>query len=223
MIPNMTVEASRALTQAAARDPHWVYTQPGALKDLVALGLVHRVTNHQAKLTEQGVRTAADLEKLRPAEDALWARLLKEVAALPNAGSTSRSTGSFEHTDGASVGRCRYTEYQGDGTRMHWDLTATLRGGRITVSSQTSVDSCDDSWGPGGRMDLTDPRRRVVVAHEHYMLGPDRPRDNFKGFGGRRWEIEFHDGRRVTTHDLWYQGVIPPKWRDRYPDNARFV
>jgi len=84
-----------------------------------------------------------------------------------------------------------------------------------------SGDDFDWFWGPGGDVDQIEPANRVVIDGEHYMLGDNTA--GMKGFGGRRFDIEFFDGRRVTTTDLWFQGVIPPKWRERFPDNARFV
>lgn len=68
-------------------------------------------------------------------------------------------------------------------------------------------------------------QRGVVVDGVHYRLGPNKPgRGEFKGFGGRRFEIEWLDGRpSVVTNDLWYQGRIPDKYRILLPDNAKFV
>lgn len=85
------------------------------------------------------------------------------------------------------------------------------------------TDSHDDFWGPGGLRDRDDPARRVVIDGQHYLLGEERPGQTGDGFGGARFDIEFRDGRRVTTRNLWHQGAIPPRWRWRYPDNARFV
>ena len=47
-----------------------------------------------------------------------------------------------------------------------------------------------------------------------------------KGFSGRKWEIEFLDGRDfpfVTTNNLWYAGEIPELFHDRVKVNARLV
>lgn len=59
----------------------------------------------------------------------------------------------------------------------------------------------------------------------HYHIAPDLPKGSraFAGFGGTETRIEFDDGRRVVTHNLWFQGLIPDRFRDRLPDNARFV
>jgi hypothetical protein len=50
-----------------------------------------------------------------------------------------------------------------------------------------------------------------------------RTSGEFRGCGGRRFDIEYFDGRRVTTFDLWVGGVIPERWRNRIPDTARFL
>jgi hypothetical protein len=61
--------------------------------------------------------------------------------------------------------------------------------------------------------------KRIVVDGAHYLVGP------VGGFGGAKWIIEFLDPTRegFTTHQLWYQGIIPSHFRDRIPDNARFI
>ncbi|TDD36107.1 hypothetical protein E1286_38740 [Nonomuraea terrae] len=77
-------------------------------------------------------------------------------------------------------------------------------------------------WGPGGYVEnAVDPADRVVVDGEHYAIGGDT--GGFRGHGGRRFDIEWFDGRTATTRNLWHQGTVPAEWRHRYPDNARFV
>jgi hypothetical protein len=46
---------------------------------------------------------------------------------------------------------------------------------------------------------------------------------SFRGCAGRRFDIEYFTGKRITTYDLWVGGVIPEKWRDKMPDTARFL
>ena len=65
----------------------------------------------------------------------------------------------------------------------------------------------------------------VVVNGTRYSIGDENPNLYFKGFGGAKFDIEFFDGRKVVTHNLWCQGDIPEEFRS-YPelqDNARFV
>lgn len=50
-----------------------------------------------------------------------------------------------------------------------------------------------------------------------------RTSGEFRGCAGRRFDIEYFDGKRITTFDLWVGGVIPQRWRDRMPDTARFL
>lgn len=61
--------------------------------------------------------------------------------------------------------------------------------------------------------------KRIVVEGAHYLVG------SAGGFGGAKWVIEFLDPTRegFTTDRLWYQGMIPSHFRDRIPDNARFI
>jgi hypothetical protein len=62
----------------------------------------------------------------------------------------------------------------------------------------------------------------VRISHEHYVNRGHAP-SRYNGFGGSRFRIRFHDGRRVETHDLWHQGTIPPALREELPDNAEFA
>lgn len=43
------------------------------------------------------------------------------------------------------------------------------------------------------------------------------------GFGGSVFNILFFDGRRVRTNNLYTQGTILERFRDRLPDNAIFL
>ena len=67
----------------------------------------------------------------------------------------------------------------------------------------------------------------VVIDHYVYSIGtepkPGRRNSDFLGMAGRRFDIEFFDGRRVTTHNLWGGGLIPERFRDRIPNTARFI
>lgn len=66
------------------------------------------------------------------------------------------------------------------------------------------------------------PHTWCVIDGTHYVIEPDDPGNYFQGFGGAEFQIEFNDGHRVVTHNLWCQGDIDPVWRDKFPDNARF-
>lgn len=67
--------------------------------------------------------------------------------------------------------------------------------------------------------------RTFIIKGERYHAQPDTSDIyKFKGFGGRKFKIRRIDtGEIIETQNLWYQGVIPPYFRDRMPDNAEFV
>jgi len=49
------------------------------------------------------------------------------------------------------------------------------------------------------------------------------PYGSSRGFGGRRFKIRMlADGTIHETNNLWSQGTIPVRFRDRLPDNAAF-
>jgi len=67
-----------------------------------------------------------------------------------------------------------------------------------------------------------DEARRVIVDDQHYRLGLDNSVP-FRGFGGRKFKVLFHDGRVVKTSCLWHQGEVPERFRSWLQDNAVFV
>jgi hypothetical protein len=146
-------------------------------------------------------------------KDALWDGVLSVVDGLSETERGHFSSRDIAHySDDEQTVTCQMQMGQDDGTSQVYD---------ITVSVKVREDSADWFWtGEGAALpgSVAEPRR-VVVDGKHYVIGSG----GNGGFGGRRFDIEFFDGRRVTTHDLWSQGTIPPKHRKRYPDNARFA
>ena len=69
----------------------------------------------------------------------------------------------------------------------------------------------------------------VIVDRNHYCFHVDKDGEiaqasgGFAGFSGRRFDIEFFDGRKAATNNLWYQGDIPTDYDESLPDNARFL
>lgn len=68
-----------------------------------------------------------------------------------------------------------------------------------------------------------DPHTWCMIDGTHYVIEPeDDPETYFRGFGGARFQIEFNDGTKVVTTNLWCQGEPKDYWREKFPDNARF-
>jgi len=125
--------------------------------------------------------------------------------------------GIIEHRegpDGAQISSSALTVFEEDGTK-------TVR--TVTVVVETTTDNNDGYWDDQAR----DRSNALVINGQHYRIGRDNGRTTqtaFRGFGGRKFDIEYlAGGQRITVDDLWYQGPIPPVHRDRFPDNARFV
>lgn len=66
------------------------------------------------------------------------------------------------------------------------------------------------------------PHKWCMIDGTHYVIELDDPSSYFQGFGGAEFQIEFNDGHRVITHNLWCQGEPPKEWIDKFPNNARF-
>lgn len=80
----------------------------------------------------------------------------------------------------------------------------------------------------GHWMELLEDRDNPINARiegRHYRITPDLPEGEvgFRGFGGAKHLVRFHDGRMVVTRNLWTQGTIPRHFRERLSDNAVFL
>ena len=77
-------------------------------------------------------------------------------------------------------------------------------------------------WLKKTNLPVEDEAKRVIVNGQHFRLGSVHS-GPFRGFGGRKFTVLFHDGRLVETCCLWHQGEIPEMFREWLPDNAIFV
>lgn len=147
--------------------------------------------------------------------EALWAGALAVIKGLPReTGGVSRHPGEFSKSGDIDTVSTVFKVIQPDGSRKVY---------RIVVSVEETRDDYDNMWAPGGACDDVRPgERRAVIKGIAYMIASEKQR-GMRGYGGRRFDIEFFDGRKVTTTNLWYQGVVPLRWRERFPDNARFA
>lgn len=100
---------------------------------------------------------------------------------------------------------------------LHWnrETNERLHGFKLCFTC--------DHWK--GHFEKDKSRDNVaIVGGSHYMWAPDDPSDRrWSGHGGAEFIIKFHDGRIVTTHNLWHQGRISEHWIDKFPDNAVFL
>jgi hypothetical protein len=118
-------------------------------------------------------------------------------------------------------------EYAEDGsmsvTTSKHNLDGTDKVYTFTIKVEESQNEHDSFWGPGGYIDRENiPERTIArIDGHHYVIEPDTD-GGFQGMGGRKFTIDFFDGRSVVTHNLWSQGIIPLKWQERHPDNAQF-
>ena len=80
-----------------------------------------------------------------------------------------------------------------------------------------------------------DSTNRVSLRHKghHYVAEMDNAAGGPKGYGGALFVIEMlefdghptigDNGRIMMCGNLWCQGKIPDNFRDRLPDNCRFL
>lgn len=70
-----------------------------------------------------------------------------------------------------------------------------------------------------------DKKHDTVIDGRIYSVGNinKAPNSPNAGMAGRRFDIEYFDGRTVTTHDLWSGSEIPARYIKHIPDTARFL
>ena len=61
-----------------------------------------------------------------------------------------------------------------------------------------------------------------IIDGTYYTIGEEDSKSYFRGFGGARFQIEFNDGHRVVSTNLWCGGDIPAIWQNKLPNNAKF-
>ena len=74
--------------------------------------------------------------------------------------------------------------------------------------------------------DTTKLETATIISGRVYDPGSDNPHG--QGMAGRRFDIEYIDpsvyaGQRITTNDLWSGDEIPERYRDKFPDTAKFL
>lgn len=68
-----------------------------------------------------------------------------------------------------------------------------------------------------------DPTAVVTKDYRHYRIGVESGTPAFRGFGGHKFTVRFHDGREVETTNLWHQGTVPERFRHRLTPNAELT
>ena len=74
------------------------------------------------------------------------------------------------------------------------------------------------------RLRNKDSERQVVIEGRMYQIGnEDEQSGCFRGFGGAKFYIDFNDGRKIVTTNLWCNGDIPEEYKKGFPDNAKWA
>lgn len=71
---------------------------------------------------------------------------------------------------------------------------------------------------------IHDPRRVIVDGRLYWRKDWNSTAPSHcLGYGGAVHQIKMHSGESYKTNDLWYNGEIPQRFRDRLKDNAVFI
>ena len=63
----------------------------------------------------------------------------------------------------------------------------------------------------------------ITEDYQRYQIKPDNPDAVFIGFGGREFTITKTDGSQIITHNLWYQGHIPERFKYLVTPNTKSI
>lgn len=156
----------------------------------------------------------------------MWQAILAKCEELQHqpGGRPAMRTAGYLGTQGRSMSCVCHVGHD-DGTESVYHIEAHAVTGRPDIQVSVGgpyLDSHDSFWTE----QLSDRAGAVVIGRTHYRILPDRAdRDrDLAGYGGALFRIRWLATGEVTeTRNLWYQGVIPPKWRERMPDTAEFV
>jgi len=70
------------------------------------------------------------------------------------------------------------------------------------------------------------PDTSFIVKGTAYMVcaePEEGKRPIFQGFGGSKFDIYPHSGGHIVSHNVWCQGDVPDRFKDRLPNNAAFI
>jgi hypothetical protein len=74
--------------------------------------------------------------------------------------------------------------------------------------------------------DFLKTKPHTIIGGRTYSPG-SRTSGPMRGMAGRRFDIEYfagpHAGKRITTFDLWAGSDIPERYREHFPDTAKFI
>ena len=112
----------------------------------------------------------------------------------------------------------RYYVCEKDTPDQWWTSTGELD------RAKDSADFTSSFWKEKMADEVRLSEKTARIDGVHYTIARETD-DNraFRGYGGARFVIQFNDGRRVVTTNLWCQGRIPMAYRDVLADNAKFV
>jgi hypothetical protein len=70
----------------------------------------------------------------------------------------------------------------------------------------------------------SDRSNAVVASGTHYRIQPDSKTGFAVGFGGAEFRFRpIAGGDDIVSHNVWYQGEIPERFRDRLPDTHTLI
>jgi|ERR1044072_2687685 hypothetical protein len=153
--------------------------------------------------------------------EAMWQHFLKVVDEVlkdnPHSGST-RNIGYFSSDNRHMLSTVSF--YKLNGEETYFIVEISCRDGKLTDSIKM-LDKRNSAFWDERAAEHTP--RDVIVNNELYTIGNKREPSHHNGFGGRWHYIQFTDGELVKTCDLWARGTIPPCYRSRLKNNAKFL
>ena len=109
-------------------------------------------------------------------------------------------------------------------------LNCTICGKEIEKSSYSNEVLCSsecfriDFWNEKVEdvNNELEEHKFAIIDGTVYYIGNENDSKFFRGFGGRKFIIEFNDGTEITTTNLWCNGDVPEDYKGKLPNNAKF-
>lgn len=65
---------------------------------------------------------------------------------------------------------------------------------------------------------------REIINGSHYVLNQwMSEHSHFQGFGGKAMYVLKNDGTVRRSNNVWFQGIVPERFKEQLPDTARFI
>lgn len=197
------------------RPDDWVYANMHSGDKLA------KIKAHIASLRGWLSNLEAQAREVDRPREAMWQRFLQIVEdiqkAQPHTGS-SRDIGYYS-TDNRRL-LSTLSMHKPNGEEVYYIIEVGYRDGKTTETVKMTEKRRSYFWD---EIASQKDHRYIIVDHRLYEVGTKTQPSNHNGFAGSWFYVQFDDGELLETCDLWSRGTVPPLYRKRLKNNAKFL